>query len=146
MHIGNSETTDADFNRASKVVSAVFIGFIAIYGIVRWFFNVLGGLYMFKRMVLATILAGTYLDHWMLIPLIGMELVFIILRLVIEAPEKRAYTGMIWVEAALHIVVYVLGYIVLNVAVNAIIMSIIIFLTIVVLSYGLTDLYLESRN
>jgi hypothetical protein len=70
MYIGDSYTFDASFHDTSKVVSIVFIAFICLYGTIRWFFNVLGGLYMYKRIVIATILAATHLDDRMLAPLV----------------------------------------------------------------------------
>ena len=70
MYLGNSEVFDSSFHNSSKIVSAIFICFIGVYGIVRWFFNVLGGLYMFKRIIIATILAASYLDHRMVAPLV----------------------------------------------------------------------------
>lgn len=59
---------------------------IAIYGTVRWFFNPLGGLYMYKRIIIATILAASYLDNRMLAPLCVLEFVFLVFRFIMEKP------------------------------------------------------------
>lgn len=59
---------------------------IAVYGTIRWFFNPLGGLYMYKRILLATILAASYLKNEMLAPLIIIEILFCTLRYLMEKP------------------------------------------------------------
>lgn len=70
MYIGNSDIFDSSYHISSKIVSIIFIVFIILYSIVRWFFNILGGLYMFKRIIVAAILAASYLDNRMLAPLL----------------------------------------------------------------------------
>lgn len=60
-YIGNSDTLSSSFHGTSKSVSICFIVMIAVYGTIRWFFNPLGGLYMYKRIIVATILASSYL-------------------------------------------------------------------------------------
>ncbi len=59
---------------------------ITVYGTIRWFFNPLGGLYMFKRILIATILAAAYLKNAMLAPLLILEVIFCICRYVMEKP------------------------------------------------------------
>ena len=70
MYLGNSEVFSPSFNNSSRIVSIIFVVFIVLYGTVRWFFNVLGGLYMYKRIVVAAILAASYQDNRMLAPLV----------------------------------------------------------------------------
>ena len=49
-------------------------------------------------------------------------------------------------ECLLHIVVYLLCSLSLDAGVNAIIISLVIFILTVVIAYGLTEVYLESQN
>ena len=71
-YIDGADSLDASFYRTSKSVSIFFIVLIAIYTVVRWVFHPIGGLYMSKRIILATILAASYQDQdqVMLAPLI----------------------------------------------------------------------------
>ena len=89
MYIGSSYTLNQSFYNTSKTVSILFIVMIALYGTIRWFFNPMGGLYMFKRILVATILAASYLKNEMLAPLVVVELVFLFCRYVIERPDKN---------------------------------------------------------
>jgi hypothetical protein len=59
-YIGDSHQFDNSFYKTSRAVSICFIVLISIYTLFRWFFNPLGGLYMSKRILIATILAYTY--------------------------------------------------------------------------------------
>lgn len=59
---------------------------ITVYATIRWFFNPLGGLYMFKRILIATILAAAYLKNVLLAPLIILEVVFCVFRYLMEKP------------------------------------------------------------
>jgi len=101
---------------------------------------------MYKRIIMATILAGSYLDNRMLAPLVIMEVVFCVVRYIVESPEKYKHIWMMIIECLLHISVYLLGYLSLSAGANTIIMSLVIFIMIVIIAYGLTELYLESRN
>jgi hypothetical protein len=86
MYIGNTPTTNQSFYNASKVVSIFFIVIITIYTLVRWFRSALGGLYMSKRILIAAILAASYLNNKMLAPLAILEAVFCIFRFILEKP------------------------------------------------------------
>jgi hypothetical protein len=70
MYITGADSTDADFYHTSKSVSIFFIIIISVYTIARWFFHPIGGLYMVKRILLATILAASYQKTSMIAPLI----------------------------------------------------------------------------
>ena len=94
MYIGNSYDMNPSFYDTSRIVSIVFATGICLYGTIRWFFNVLGGLYMYKRIVVAAILAATHLDDRMLAPLLISEAVFCLVRYIIESPEKNKF---IWI-------------------------------------------------
>ena len=80
LYITGADTIDASFYNTSKSVSIFFICIIAAYTLGRWFFNPLGGLYMAKRILIATILAAAYLDNTYLAPLILLETTFTIFR------------------------------------------------------------------
>jgi hypothetical protein len=56
---------------------------IIVYTVMRWFFNRLGGLYMSKRILIATILAVSYEDYKMIVPLVILEVVFLVFRYII---------------------------------------------------------------
>lgn len=82
----------------------------------------------------------------MIIPLIGLELVFALLRYVIERPITKFEKITIWVESLLIIGCYLLLYFCVDAGVNSIIISIFVFIFIVYLAYDLITIYLESRN
>lgn len=79
--------------------SAAAIAWICIYGvymILRFIKNKIGGLYMFKRLAFATILAASAYHNngdqkykLFLIPLVAAEIIFMILRFVFEKPYLK---------------------------------------------------------
>lgn len=77
------------FFEANRSASIAFIVIIAVYAVVRFCFNRVGGLYMFKKLLIAVILAGAVYDKpGFLGYLLGLELLFTILRYVIERPRS----------------------------------------------------------
>ncbi len=146
LYIGDSDLMSPSFYKSSKSVSIFFVVLITLYSLFRWFFNPLGGLYMIKRILIATILAASYTNDKMVAPIVLLEVVFFIFRFILEKPDKKRLIIMIVLESLLHIATYLLLYLILDAGTNTIIISIIIFIMIVVLSYGLTNLYLESQN
>jgi len=70
LYIKGADVLNSGFYGTSKSVSIFFIVIISVYTLVRWFFNPLGGLYMAKRILLATILAAAYNDKNYLAPLL----------------------------------------------------------------------------
>lgn len=52
------------FRRSCSIAAVIFLIIIIIYSIVRFIFNKIGGLYMFKRMIFAVILAGSTFEHY----------------------------------------------------------------------------------
>lgn len=50
----------SDFHHSNVGASIFFICIISVYTLVRAYFNPIGGLYMFKRIVIALILVGAY--------------------------------------------------------------------------------------
>ena len=101
---------------------------------------------MYKRIVVAAILAATHWDDRMLAPLLISEAVFCLVRYIIESPEKRKFIWIMLGECLLHIVVYLMCFLSLDAGTNTILISVIIFILIVVLAYGLTEVYLQSQN
>ncbi len=63
LYLEGSSKYDSSFSTTSKSVSIFFICLISIYTIIRWFFHHIGGLYMAKRILLATVLAASYLNQ-----------------------------------------------------------------------------------
>jgi hypothetical protein len=47
------------FRRSCSIAATIMIILICFYSIIRMYFNKIGGLYMFKRMLFAIILAGS---------------------------------------------------------------------------------------
>ena len=86
LYISGADRTDSGFYQTSKGVSIFFIVIIAVYTIARWIMNPLGGLYMCKRVLLATILAASYMNKDMMAPLLILETVFTVLRIFMENP------------------------------------------------------------
>jgi hypothetical protein len=70
LYIGSSDTLSKSFHQTSVAVSVLFLVLIIGYTLFRWFFNPLGGLYMSKRILIATILAASYQNNAMLAPLV----------------------------------------------------------------------------
>ncbi len=65
----------------------IFTILICGYTIGRFFFNPIGGLYMLKRVLIAVILPGAFDNLRIMAPLLILEVVFVVLRYVIERPE-----------------------------------------------------------
>ncbi len=86
LYSSGADAINSDFYHTSVSVSIFFIVVIAIYTIVRWVFHPIGGLYMAKRILLATILAASYQKSAMLAPLLVLETVFTIFRYLMEVP------------------------------------------------------------
>jgi sorbitol-specific phosphotransferase system component IIBC len=80
LYSTGADTIDASFHNTSRSVSIFFICIITVSTLGRWFFNPLGGLYMAKRILIATILAAAYLDKTYLAPLVLLETVFTVFR------------------------------------------------------------------
>jgi hypothetical protein len=78
----------------------------------------------------------------MMAPLIILEVVFVIFRYILEMPDRSLHVFVMLLEGMLHIGTYLLLFLVLDAGMNTIVISIIIFIMIVVLSYGLTNVYL----
>jgi len=53
----NFQNQDEDFYRANNKASIAFIVIFIGYAIIRFYFHKIGGLYMFKRLIIAAILA-----------------------------------------------------------------------------------------
>jgi len=58
----DNNQTFHDFFNSNKIASIVFIAVISAYAILRFCFNKIGGLYMFKKLAIAVILAGAVYD------------------------------------------------------------------------------------
>ena len=93
---------------------------------------------MYKRIIIATILAAAYQKKVMLAPLLCTELVFVIVRYVLEQPEKKKQLWMLFIETMIHVASYLLLFLSMDAGVNTVIISIFIFVLIVVLAYALT--------
>jgi hypothetical protein len=90
LHSNNIQNQDEDFYQANKNASIAFIVAYSAYGLIRFFFNRIGGLYMFKRLLIAAILAGAvYRKGLYVILILGLELVFVVSRFLLERPKSK---------------------------------------------------------
>lgn len=87
MYNGDCQNCDDGYHRGSLAWAIIFTVLICGYAIGRSFFNPIGGLYMFKRILIATILPAAFDDARLLAPLLILELIFVVVRFVIERPE-----------------------------------------------------------
>ena len=58
----NVQNNAGNFNRNNSIAAIVLISVYGFYAIVRCCFNPIAGLYMFKRLLLATILVAAVYD------------------------------------------------------------------------------------
>jgi hypothetical protein len=71
------------FNTANIIFAVIFLCLITIYTCARMFFNLIGGVYMLKRILIPLILVGAYNNSGLLALLILMEVFFFIVRYLI---------------------------------------------------------------
>jgi hypothetical protein len=146
LYSSGAEAFSSEFYKTSLSVSVFFIVIITIYTLARWIFHPIGGLYMAKRILLATILAASYQKSAMLAPLLVLETVFTIFRYFMEVPERKREKYYLALEYMIYVGIYLLLWLCLDAGVNAIVISVLIFIIIVSLAHDLTEVYLESRN
>jgi hypothetical protein len=87
MYRGQCLNCDPNYYRGSLAWAIIFTILICGYTIGRFFFNPIGGLYMLKRVLIAVILPGAFDNLRIMAPLLILEVVFVVLRYVIERPE-----------------------------------------------------------
>lgn len=78
-----------DFYDSSQGLAITSIILILIYSILRMSVNLLGGIYMLKRMIIAIVLAPAYENNLFIIPVLATEVAFSIARYLIENPETK---------------------------------------------------------
>jgi uncharacterized membrane protein required for colicin V production len=85
LYSDNAQNQSESFYNANNHAAVAFIVIFSVYAVIRFiFFNYIGGLYMFKRILIATILAaavyrkGRYVGF-----MLGLELAFCVCRLII---------------------------------------------------------------
>lgn len=75
-HLQYSESgkrIDEDFYNQNRYASIAFVIIICVYAFVRFCFNKIGGLYMFKKILIAAILsAAVYHKHGYLALILGL--------------------------------------------------------------------------
>jgi hypothetical protein len=88
LYSDNIQNQDEDFYRANNKASIAFIVVFIIYAIIRSYFNKIGGLYMFKRLIVAAILAGAvYRKGLYVLLILGLEICFVASRFLLEKPK-----------------------------------------------------------
>ena len=102
---------------------------------------------MFKRLIIAAILAAAVYDHWgYVLLMLGLEIVFTVVRFVLERPKRTSERVFIVVEWLLFSLAYVLMFFVLVVGVTAFICMGIVFVMVALLFSDLMDVYLNAEN
>ena len=142
MYRDDCRNCDPDYNKGSLAWAIIFTILICGYTIGRFFFNVIGGLYMFKRVLIAVILPAAFDDLRIMAPLLILELVFVVLRFLVERPELAKEKISILVEFGAALLCYLLMFLCTNSGVNTIIISIVIFFYIVILMSDFMNVYL----
>jgi len=91
LYSDNAQNQDDDFYHANNKAAIAFIVVYSAYSIIRFiFFNTVGGLYMFKRLLIAAILAAAvYRKGGYVAILLGLEFVFVICRFLLERPRTK---------------------------------------------------------
>lgn len=140
------EKNHRSFHRANFAAAIFFVTLISLYMVIRFFFNKIGGLYMFKRLAIALILVDAYQTEGFLALLIAFEVVFTLIRYVLEKPRMLREKIFMLCECLAFILAYILLFLVLVTGVNVLIITVIIFALLMFLIADLIDLYLESRN
>jgi hypothetical protein len=104
---------DDSFYTANKIAACVLIAVISVYAFIRFCFNKIGGLYMFKRLIIAAILAAAVYDKPGYVGFIlGLEFLFMVLRFIIERPKTRCEKIYIVIEWLLFSIAYILMFLV----------------------------------
>ncbi len=138
---------DKDFFAANTKASIAFIVIFCSYAVIRFFFNKIGGLYMFKKLIIAAILAAAvYHKYGYLAILLGAELVFSVARYLIEKPKTLWERIFILIEWIIISIAYVLMFVVRVTGVTAFICTAIVFIMLVLLMSDLMDTYLGSET
>ena len=83
MYRGQCPNCDQYYHNSSYASAIFFILVIILYTFVRSLFNAVGGLYMAKRVIIAVILSAAFNNNLYLIPLVILELIFVIGRFII---------------------------------------------------------------
>ncbi len=84
LYSDEGRNIDEDYYNANNKASVAFIVIFCAYAVIRFCFNRIGGLYMMKKLLIATILAAAvYHKHGYLAIILGAELVFTVMRFII---------------------------------------------------------------
>lgn len=148
LYSDNALGLDEGFYSANNKASVAFIVIYSAYAVIRFvFFNKIGGLYMFKRLLIATILAAAvYRKGGYVAIILALEFVFMIVRFIIERPKTRCEKIYIILEWLIYSLAYVLMFFVLQSGVTSFICLGIIFIMVVILFSDLLDVYLNSES
>jgi hypothetical protein len=149
-----SGSDPANFVAFRTSCSAASIAWICIYGlymILRFYKDRIGGLYMFKRLTIATILASSVYGadqkyKLFLIPLVVAELIFMAMRFVLEKPYLKRQFVFIILETVLVLVSYFTIYFWNDTGFISIYISLVIFLFIFLFTEDLMDVYLDNKD
>jgi hypothetical protein len=88
LYSDEGRNINEDFYNANNRASVAFIVIFCVYSVIRFYFNKVGGLYMFKKLLIAAILAAAvYHKHGYLAIILGAELVFTAARFLLERPK-----------------------------------------------------------
>lgn len=114
LYSDNAQKQDEGFYNANNKAAIAFIVIYSSYAVIRFLFNRVGGLYMFKRLLIVTILAAAvYRKGGYVAIILAMEFVFTIMRFIIERPKTRYEQIYIIVEWLIYSIAYVVMFFVL---------------------------------
>jgi len=147
MYSDKSQNIDKSYYDANQAASIAFVVIFCAYALIRFCFNRIGGLYMFKKLLIAAILAAAvYNKHGYLAILLALEFVFTIVRFFLERPTRMYEKVTIIVEWLMYSLAYILMFLVKVVGVPAFIGMAIVFIMIVLLVSDIMDVYLNSES
>jgi hypothetical protein len=139
------------FRSSCSAASSAWICIYGLYSFLRLWMSRIGGVYMLKRVIVATILAASAYEaegryKAFLAPMAVGEAVFMVVRFRVEKPDLKRQRVFIVVETVLMLIAYFTIYLWNDTGFVSVYVSIIIFFFILLLTTDLIDVYLDNRD
>ncbi len=145
LYKGSSgEVSDSDFYDSSTGLAIATLVLVGVYSLVRTAWSTLGGIYMLKRILIAIVVAASYREEENVAGILAIEIVFTVLRYLVEEPEGTVEKLTILVEFIAIILCYMLMYLTTVSAAVTCVCSLVVFVFLTALAYDLVELYLNS--
>ena len=148
-----------NYRRGCSIAAVVFISLYLVYAIVRGCFNKFAGLYTFKRITLAVILAASTFEtikdpstnnilgnKAVVIAIVAAEIIFMVFRFILEKPYLKRQKFFIVIEAIVLIVAYLIMYLWNDTGVVSIYCSLVLMFFIMLFVEDLVDVYNDARG